>query len=401
MVSRPSGCSWPTRRPSERAALDGILSKGSMTTREARRVRRAGRFRAIRLAGRGENLYQDIETQEFWALREGAVVRLVGVDGSGLIAKEARAAGGTTGYYRDERVQRSPGTYNDGAGEKDVDKFAGDDEEGDGLQEESNIGMRPDRDLQERPFNYNSGAGAIGLCTASERPAPFKKGDWVVDGAEEEFQVARDQTPEGSVDVVDGSGKRRKHPRPQELAPKTTASVAGMRRNQAADLVDLGFAGPQRGARAGRGSAVLDGLEVSDVAAVTHRVEMDRIVALGQVAPRAARALRRVGRFEPVERGMYRDTASGDLWFRDGGEVRRAAPEAVAKKASAGAGRSRSAAWSVIDSVLRREEGWVPEFRAGEDREAAGIHLDDPTADDVMEAIHAAREQGFQTVHVH
>jgi hypothetical protein len=98
---------------------------------------------------------------------------------------------------------------------------------------------------------------------------------------------------------------------------------------------------------------------------------------------------------------MYRDMASGDLWLRDGDMVRRAAPEAGAKKASAGAGRSRAAAWNVIDSVLRREEGWVPEFRAGEDREAAGIHLDDPTADDVMEAIHAAREQGFQMVHVH
>jgi len=396
-VSRPSGCSWPASHSPERAALDDILSRGSMTIREARRLRRAGRFLAIRVAGRGENMYQDAETQEFWALREGAVVRLVGVDGSGLIAKEARAAGGTTGYDRDKRVQESPGAYNDGAGEKDVDKFAVD-EEGEGLQMESAEGIRPDRELQERPYNYNSGAGAIGLCTASEQP--FKKGDWVVD-AKDEFQVAKDQTPEGSVDIVDSSGKKRKHPRPQELALKTQASVAGMRHNQTADLMDFSFAGPQRAGRAERGSAALDGLDVSDVAAVTHREEMDRIVAKGRIAPLAARALRRVGRFRPVERGMYRDTASGGLWLRDGDVVSRAAPVAPARKASVGAGRSRAAAWSVIDSVLRREEGWVPEFRAGEDREAAGIHLDDPTADDVMEAIHAAREQGFQTVHVH
>ena len=58
------------------------------------------------------------------------MVRLVGVDESG-IAKEAvvRAAGGSTGYYRSKRMEQNPGTFNDGAGEKGVGKFAEGDED--------------------------------------------------------------------------------------------------------------------------------------------------------------------------------------------------------------------------------------------------------------------------------
>lgn len=386
--------------------IDRLLAKGVLTPREARVLRRAGRFQTIRVAGRGRNLYQDVETKEFWEMKEGAVVRLLAVDGDGVIAKEAsRAAGGTTGYHRDKRMEQSPGTFNDGAGEKNTDKFAVDD--ADGLGEESAIGMRPDRDHQEKPFNADEGPGHAQTAAAEK---PFKKGEWVTDGDEAEFQVADDQNPDGSVDVTDDTGNTEKHPLPQDLkrksqpgvAPTPTASrgsawAEGMKDNQVTDLIDFSLTGlPDRSAAGRAGEfGFLDEMDVSEVAAVTHREETDRIVASGEITRAAARAMRRVGRFDAAA-DMYRDTVTGDLWACDGDVVRRAE-----RARTAAADGKRTATWNTIDSVLRRERGWVPEFQISDDREASGIHLENPSPDDVMVAIHVAREQGHRIVHVH
>jgi len=384
-------------------AAKEMLDKGALTPHEARLLRRAGRFLTVRLAGRGDrNLYQDAETNSFWELKEGTVVRLVGVDEEG-IAKEAasREAGGSTGYHRDKRMEQNPGTFNDGAGEKNSDKFAGDD---DGLEEEAAIGMRPDRWHQEKPYNADEGPGHA-QTAATE---PFEKGDWVVDEDGEELQVVEDQARDGVVEVEDSAGRTQKYPTPQGLAPKTptAASTAGMRDNQAAESIDFSITGlpdEVEGAQAASGSmrgdalGFLGELDVADVAAVTHREEMDRIVACGKMSRVAARALRRAGRFSAVSRDMYQDTITGELWAADGDSVSRAEVGKTASKKP----EVRTAAWDTIDSVLSRERGWVPEFRVSHDRGAAGIHLENPTADDVMDAIHAARRQGYGVVHVH
>ena len=385
-------------------AVKEMLDKGALTPHEARLLRRAGRFLTVRLAGRGNrNLYQDAETKSFWELKEGTVVRLVGVDEEG-IAKEAssREAGGSTGYHRIERMEQSPGTFNDGAGEKNSDKFAGDD---DGLlEEEAAVGMRPDRWHQEKPYNADEDPG-LAQTAATE---PFEEGDWVVDDDGEELQVVEDQTNEGVVEVEDSAGRTQKHPTPQGLEPKqqTTASAAGMRDNQAAESIDFSLIGlpdevegEQAASGSMRGDALgfLGELDVTDLAAVTHREEMDRIVAQGEMSRIAARALRRAGRFSAVSREMYQDTVTGELWTADGDLVSRAEVGKTASKKP----EVRTAAWDTIESVLGRERGWVPEFRVSHDRGAAGIHLENPTADDVMDAIHAARRQGYRVVHVH
>jgi len=136
-------------------------------------------------------------------------------------------------------------------------------------------------------------------------------------------------------------------------------------------------------------------MDLSSVAVATHREEMDRILSGGEITRRTARVLRRVGRLEPLGGGMYRDTITGDMWQGEGELISRACSPRTASSAH------RTAAWDVIDSVLARASGWSPEFRASGDRDAPGIHLENPTADDVVDAIHAARAQGYDRVHVH
>jgi len=214
--------------------INRALDNGAITTAEARVLRRIGRFQTIRLASRDRNLYQDTETGNFWELKEGAVVRLVGVDDTGI----AKEAGGSTGYYRSKRMEQSPGTYNDGAGEKSVGKFGvgGEDDEEDGLETESAIGMQLDKYYQEKPFNHDEGPGQVTVNAATK---PFKKGEWVVDDTGDEYQVNKDQAPDGSVEVVDAEGNIEKNPLPQGLNPKTpdgavktTASLDGIRDGQ-------------------------------------------------------------------------------------------------------------------------------------------------------------------------
>ena len=197
-ISRPDGSGFLEGLDAEglvRAAfsdkIDEALSCGTITASEARVLRRIGRFQAVRFASHGDrNLYQDSETGDFWELKEGAVVRLVGVDESG-IAKEAvvRAAGGSTGYYRSKRMEQNPGTFNDGAGEKGVGKFAeGDEDEDDeDIETESATGMQPDVYYQNKPYNRDEGPGHA-QTAATE---PFKKDEWLVSkDTGDEYQVA-------------------------------------------------------------------------------------------------------------------------------------------------------------------------------------------------------------------
>jgi len=386
-------------------SISDMLAKTTLTPREARLLRRAGRFFTVRVAGRGDrNLYQDAETGEFWEMKEGAVVRLVGVDDTGIVKSSSRSAGGTTGYYRDKRTEQSPGTFNDGAGEKNTDKLAVDDD----LESEAAIGMRPDRQHQEKPYNLGESPGHA--QTAAKEEDPFKEGEWVVDSDGEEYQVSEDQGRDGTVELEGGTGRKQKYPTPQGLTRKTTAAEAssqGMRVNQESGSIDFSITGlpdecrgsgeTEIGSMRGDSLGFLGELEVSEVAAVTHREEMDRIVSAGKVGRREARALRRAGRFTPVSQEMYRDVVTGDLWSVEGDSVVRAEIGKTAAKSP----EIRTAAWDIIQSVLERERGWVPEFHASRDRDAAGIHLENPTADDVMDAIHAARNQGYRVVHVH
>ncbi len=387
--------------------IDTALDGGAIAPSEARVLRRIGRFQAVRVASR-KNLYQDSDTGDFWELQEGTVVRLVGVDESGI----AKEAAGSTGYDQPKRMEQSPGTYNDGAGEKGVGKFAEgeeDTDEDESLETESATGMQPDKYYQDKPFNRDEGPGHA-QTAATE---PFKKDDWVVDkNTGDEFQVRTDQAADGSVEVVDEAGSIEKHPLPQGLSPKapggavkTSASLDGVRDGQVAELIDFSLAGlPDAGSEKAATAnqmrvdnlGFLGEMDLSSVAVATHREEMDRVMASGEIAKRTARVLRRVGRLEPLGGGMYRDTITGDMWAQDaGGSVSRAVPP---KTAASG---RRTAAWDVIDSVLARSDGWSPEFRASADRDAPGIHLENPTADDVVDAIHAARERGHDRVHVH
>lgn len=498
-------------------AISDILSKEPITLAEARVLRRAGRFATVRLAARDRSLYQDIDTKEFWELKEGMVHRLVEVDDHG-IAKEASSheAGGSTGYYRDRRMEQNPGTYNDGAGEKDVGKFSDglvDDE--DELEVESATGMDRDKIHAEKPFNMDEGPGH-GYTAAVQDS--YQKGDWVTDEETgEEYQVNKDQSPDGRVDVIDEGGTEKTFDKPQNLKIKESpgAETAQMAdrlldfrkwgrdaghdagvsaaleaeltiggasdsaakqlysgwsraarafRSASSDAVGIGVADPDdlfdefvqgtgegflagwreatgrpgkpiagwedivKGARrqhdlpdaesldsgtfrsrkqeaantlrALRGDDfnALDDATLSDLAHESHRPEIERIVSSGAMAPRVARTLRRVGRFHRVDGGLYKDVVSGDLWVAEDGTVRRA--EAKARKASTKPS-GMPAGWDVIESVLGRTEGWVPRFREAKGDKDVGIHLKNPTADDVVNAIHVARKQGFDTIHVH
>lgn len=417
-VSRPDGSGFLDGLDASelvRAAfsdkIDRALDSGTIAPSEARVLRRIGRFQTARLASYGKNLYQDSETGDFWELKEGAVVRLVGVDDVGI----AKEAGGSTGYYRSKRMEQSPGTYNDGAGEKSVGKFAeGGEEDGEedgdeeGLEAESAIGMQPDRYYQDKPFNRDEGPGHA-QTAATEK---FKKDEWLVsDDTGDEYQVRADQGADGSVEVIDKGGNIEKYPTPQGLSPKqpgsakTTASLDGMRDGQVAELIDFSLIGlPDAGsdreatANAMRGDDLgfLGEMDLSSVATATHREEMDRILSGGEITKRTARVLRRVGRLEPLGDGMYRDTITGEMWSQvEGGSVSRVR---LSKTASS---EHRTAAWDVIESVLARSDGWSPEFQVSGDRDAPGIHLENPTADDVVDAIRAARDQGYSRVHVH
>ena len=420
-ISRPDGSGFLEGLDAEglvRAAfsdkIDEALSCGTITASEARVLRRIGRFQAVRFASHGDrNLYQDSETGDFWELKEGAVVRLVGVDESG-IAKEAvvRAAGGSTGYYRSKRMEQNPGTFNDGAGEKGVGKFAeGDEDEDDeDIETESATGMQPDVYYQNKPYNRDEGPGHA-QTAATE---PFKKDEWLVSkDTGDEYQVRSNQGADGSVEVVDKDGNIEKYPTPQGLtlkAPggsvKTTASLDGVRDGQVAELIDFSLVGlpdagseRQSAANPMRGDDLgfLGEMDVSSVALATHREEMDRILSGDEITKRAARVLRRVGRLEPLGAGMYRDTITGEMWAQgEGGSICRAQSARIASSPD-----RRTAAWDVIESVLARTSDWSPEFQDSGDRNAPGIHLENPTADDVVDAIHAARAQGYNRVHVH
>lgn len=418
-VSRPDGSGFlegldasSLARAAFSDKIDDILSRGTITPKEARVFRRVGRFQTVRLASHGENLYQDAETGDFWELKEGTVVRLVGVDEAG-IAKEAteHSAGGSTGYYRSKRMEQNPGTFNDGAGEKSVGKFGDGGEDDEDLETESAIGMQPDVYYQNKPFNRDEGPGHAQTAAAD----PFKKDEWVVDQEEKEYQVALDQKPDGSVEVTDDKGNTAPHPMPQTLTrkearnarPTTATFLEGLRENQVADLIDFSFIGLPDAGSEGKVAAnnpmrednlgFLGEMDVSDIVAVTHREEADRILSAGKISKRAVRVLRRVGRLEPLGDGMYRDTITDAMWTRDDdGMIRRAELSNTASSK-----RSRTAAWDVIESVLARSDGWSPEFQVSGDRDAPGIHLENPTADDVVDAIHAARTQGYSRVHVH
>lgn len=413
-VSRPDGSGFlegldasDLARAAFSDKIDKVLDSGAIAPSEARTLRRIGRFQTVRLASR-KNLYQDSETGDFWELREGTVVRLVGVDEVGI----AKEAGGSTGYDRPKRMEQSPGTFNDGAGEKGVGKFAEGEEEDldeEDLETESAIGMQPDKYYQEKPFNRDEGPGHA-QTAATE---PFKEGEWVVDDETgDEYQVKSNQGADGSVEVVDDDGNVEKHPMPQRLSPKkpggpvkTTASLDGVRDGQVAELIDFSLIGlpdagfekeaapnPMRGDDLG----FLGEMDLSSVAVATHREEMDRILSGDEITKRTARVLRRVGRLEPLGGGMYRDTVTGEMWAQGEGESidRASSPKTASSE-------RRTAAWDVIDSVLASHRSWSPEFRASADRDAPGIHLENPTADDVVDAIHAARDQGHDRVHVH
>ena len=218
-------------------AISDILSKEPITRAEARILRRAGRFAIVRLAARDRSLYQDIDTKEFWELKEGMVHRLVEVDAQG-IAKEASSheAGGSTGYYRDKRMEQNPGTYNDGAGEKGVGKFSdGPTEDEDEMEVESAIGMDRDKIHAEKPFNMDEGPGHGYTAAVQEQ---YKAGDWVMDEKTgDEFQVNKNQGPDGRVDVVDDAGTEKTFDTPQNLERK---EGLGLESTQAADsLLDF------------------------------------------------------------------------------------------------------------------------------------------------------------------
>jgi len=394
--------------------IEALLAKDALSSREARVLRRLGRFQMVRTAARDRSLYQDTETLDFWQLQDGAVVRVIAMDADGVVVKGAsvRDAGGSTGYYRIRRMEQDPGTLNDGAGEKNSGKTADEEVE---IEPESAIGMQPDRYYQDKPFNKGEGPGH---AYTAANPKPLKKGDWVTDGDGNDFQVDADQKPDGRIVVKDAAGKVEEHPMPQSLRlkeqpgaaqPTARKNEAGMRENQVAGLIDFTFEGlPDRKSDAGpaglgvpRGDELgfLGEFDVADVVPATHADEIARIMASGAINFRTARTLRRAGRLEIVSQGLYRDAVSGDLWATDGETVRRG--EALKVAASESKGFARSAAWDTIDSVLGRTDGWVPEFRASENPQAVGIHLKNPTADDVASAIQAAREQGYTTVHVH
>lgn len=396
--------------------IEAILAKNVLSSKDARVLRRIGRFRMVRTAARDRSLYQDVETLNFWQLQDGAVVRVIAMDADGVVVKGAsvRDAGGSTGYYRIRRMEQNPGTLNDGAGEKNSGKTADEEVE---IEPESAIGMQPDRYYQDKPFNRGEGPGHAYTAANAK---PLKKGDWVTDGDGNEFQVDADQTLDGRIVVKDAVGKVKDHPVPQSLQLKTqpgsdqptTArkNVAGMRENQVAGLIDFTFEGlPDRksddaepvglGVPRGDELGFLGELDVADVVPATHADEIARIMASGAIDFRTARTLRRAGRLEIVSQGLYRDAVSGDLWAVDGDTVRRG--EILRTAASKSKGFARLAAWDTIDSVLGLTDGWVPKFRASENPQAVGIHLKNPTADDVVSAIQAAREQGYTTVHVH
>jgi len=113
-----------------------------------------------------------------------------------------------------------------------VGKFAeGEEEEDEGIETESAIGMQPDKDYQDKPFNRDEGPGHAQTAAQTQ---PFKKDEWVVDDATgDEYQVNKDQAADGSVEVIDEDGNIEKHPLPQGLSPKapggskTTASLDG------------------------------------------------------------------------------------------------------------------------------------------------------------------------------
>jgi len=411
-VSRPDGSGFLEGLDASdlvRAAfsdkIDRTLDSGAIAPSEARILRRIGRFQTVRLASRDRNLYQDSETGNFWELKEGAVVRLVGVDETGVI----KEAAGSTGYYRSKRMEQNPGTYNDGAGEKGVGKFAEGEEEEDGIEIESVIGMQPDKYYQDKPFNREEGPGHAQTAAQTQQ---FKEDEWLVDSdTGDEYQVNKNQNPDGSVEVIDEGGNVEKYPRPQDLTPKapggavkTTASLDGIRDAQVAELIDFSLVGlPDAGSEKeivanlmrGDDLGFLGEMDISSIATATHREEMDRILSASEITRRTARVLRRVGRLEPLGGGMYRDTVTGDMWEGEGELISRACSPKTASP------RYRTAAWDVIDSVLARDDGWSPEFRACSDRDVPGIHLENPTADDVVDAIHAARTQGYNRVHVH
>ena len=215
-----------------------------MTTREARSLRRAGRFRLIRVASRDRNLYQDAQTGDFWELKEGTVYRLVDLDDVGVVKNavslQEREAAGSTGYYR-ERLNQDTG-YQPGAGEKQTDRHSSDEdndedsaesedgaEDKEGLGADAADGVYYDKIHQHAPYNEDGGyTNVASLKAAVVGQSPFEQGQWVVDRTtEDEFEVV-DQGTDGRVKVIDDSGREQYHPSPQNLELKEMASLSSV-----------------------------------------------------------------------------------------------------------------------------------------------------------------------------
>ena len=203
-----------------------------MTTQDARNLRRAGRFRMIRVASRDRNLYQDAKTGEFWELKEGTVYRLVDLDDVGVVknaSSQDHEAAGSTGYYR-ERLNQDTG-YQPGAGEKQMDRHSSDEDEDEdedddneeGLGANAADGVYYDKIHQHAPYNEDGGY----TNDASLKVAEFEPDQWVTDADEEEFQVVK-QEPDGRVRVMDDAGREQYHPTPQDLRLKEAASLSSV-----------------------------------------------------------------------------------------------------------------------------------------------------------------------------
>lgn len=214
--------------------------KSPMTTQKARSLRRAGRFRMIRVASRDRNLYQDAQTGDFWELKEGTVYRLVDLDDVGVVKNavslQDREAAGSTGYYR-ERLNQDTG-YQPGAGEKQMDRHSSDEdsvegeddaEDKEGLEADAADGVYYDKIHQHAPYNEDGGyTNVASLKAAIVEQDPFEQGQWVIDRTtKDEFEVV-DQGTDGRVKVIDDSGREQYHPSPQNLELKETASLSSV-----------------------------------------------------------------------------------------------------------------------------------------------------------------------------
>ena len=207
------------------------ILESPMTPREARNLRRAGRFKMIRVASRDRNLYQDEQTGDFWELKEGTVYRLVDLDDVGVVKNaflQDRDAAGSVGYYR-ERLNQDTG-YQPGAGEKQMDRHSSDedddsdDDDKEGLETDAADGVYQDKIYQQAPYNEDGGYTNV----ASFKVAEFEQGQWVVDSeTDEEYEVV-DQGTDGRVKVRDDAGREQYHPTPQNLTLKEMASLSSV-----------------------------------------------------------------------------------------------------------------------------------------------------------------------------